>query len=106
EWRMQGNIRRPGIATGLHLKLGAQDGLHSHVPVNEEFDSDLEAEFAAKWGNEPRDGWRLTRESEILSTGQKVFVPDFVFHHESGRSVYFEIVGFWTPEYLQAKFES
>jgi predicted nuclease of restriction endonuclease-like RecB superfamily len=46
------------------------------------------------------------REGEILHRGQKVFVPDFLFRHESGKSVLLEIVGFWTPEYLQAKVQT
>ena len=53
-----------------------------------------------------RDGWTLLREGEILHRGQKVFVPDFVLRHADGRSVPLEIVGFWTPEYLQAKVET
>jgi len=35
-----------------------------------------------------------------------VFVPDFVFRHDDGRQVLLEIVGFWTPEYLDAKVQS
>jgi len=35
-----------------------------------------------------------------------VFVPDFVFRHEDGTTVLFEIVGFWTPEYLAKKRET
>ncbi len=30
-------------------------------------------------------------------------MPDFVFRHTDGTIVYFEIVGYWTPEYLEAK---
>ena len=59
--------------------------------------------FAEKWGPAKRDGWRLEREGEILHRGQKVFVPDFVFRHDDGRTVLMEIIGFWTPEYLEAK---
>ena len=48
-------------------------------------------------------GGILVREGEILHHHQKVFVPDFVFRHDDGRRVLMEIVGFWTPEYLEAK---
>ena len=87
----------------LSLDLAAMDGLTSHLPPPEEFDSQVEADFAAKWGTDARDGWTLIREGEILHQGQKVFVPDFVFRHDDGRTVLLEIIGFWTPEYLEAK---
>ena len=49
---------------------------------------------------------RLLREARVLHEGQTTFVPDFVFQHSSGVEVLFEIVGFWTPEYLAAKRET
>ena len=33
-------------------------------------------------------------------------MPDFVFRHADERSALLEIIGFWTPEYLQAKLET
>ena len=105
-WRMHAVIatRRKGWTVGLDLSSG--DGLHSHLPPPTEFDSQVEEAFAEKWGPEARDGWTLLREAEILHRGQKVFVPDFAFRHADGRTVLMEIVGFWTPEYLQAKLET
>jgi uncharacterized protein len=105
-WRMHAVIgtRRKGWTVGLDLS--SDDGLHSHLPSPDEFDSQVEEAFSEKWGPEARDGWTLVREGEILHRGQKVFVPDFVFRHADGRSVPMEIVGFWTPEYLQAKLET
>ncbi len=41
-----------------------------------------------------------------MAEGQTAFVPDFVFRHEGGREVLFEIVGFWTPRYLERKRET
>jgi hypothetical protein len=87
----------------LGLDLSSKDGLTSHLPPPEEFDSELERDFAEKWGPGPREGWTLIREGEVLYSGQKVFVPDFVFRHDDGRSVLMEVIGFWTPEYLEAK---
>jgi uncharacterized protein len=34
------------------------------------------------------------------------FVPDFVFRRADGTEVFMEIVGFWTPEYLEGKRET
>jgi predicted nuclease of restriction endonuclease-like RecB superfamily len=88
------------------LDLSSKDGLNSHLPPPQEFDSTVEEAFAARWGPDEREGWRLVREGEVLHSRQKVFVPDFVFRHRDGRTVFLEIVGFWTPEYLQAKIET
>ncbi|MCU0289555.1 MAG: DUF790 family protein [Acidobacteria bacterium] len=106
DWKMEARIqtRRKGFTASFQLSTA--DILKSHLPAPEEFDSSYEETFAGKWGDENREGWRLIREGGILQKGQKVFIPDFVLEHEDGRRVYLEIVGFWTPEYLQAKFES
>lgn len=102
-WRMHAQVetRRTGWTVGL--ELSPADGLKSHLPAPEEFDSGVESAFAEKWGSEPRDGWTMVREGEVLYHDQKVFVPDFFFRHADGREVLLEIVGFWTPEYLTAK---
>jgi len=103
DWRMHAKLRLGRASLRLHLDLTDTDGLHSHRPAPDEFDSDVERRFAEKWGAEPRDGWSLIREGEVLWKNQTVFVPDFVFQHADGRRVLMEIIGFWTPEYLQAK---
>jgi predicted nuclease of restriction endonuclease-like RecB superfamily len=84
------------------LSVCSEDGLKSHLPPPEDFDSTIEETFATQFGPE-RDGWRLSRESEILHDGQTTFLPDFVFRHDDGRTAFLEIVGFWTPEYLEKK---
>ena len=105
-WRMHAVVRTRRRGWNVSLDLSSADGLTSHLPAPAEFDSSVEEAFAAKWGDEKRDGWLLVREGEILHQKQKVFVPDFVFRHDDGRTVLMEIVGFWTPEYLQAKLET
>lgn len=106
QWRAQAAIRAPFGKLRLRLTLSSRDRLRSSIPAPAEFDSSLESAFAEKWGDAPRDGWSLSRESELLVRGQKIFVPDFALQHESGRRVLLEIVGFWTPEYLRAKYET
>ena len=100
-WSMEASLVTPW-GRNVRLELSSRDGLRSDRPAHDAFDSAVEESFAAKFGSE-RDGWRLERESEILHEGQTAFLPDFVFRHEDGTQVLFEIVGFWTPEYLAAK---
>jgi uncharacterized protein len=66
------------------------------------FESALAADFADKLGAD-RDGWSLTREDAPVAAGETVFLPDFTARHRDGREALIEIVGFWTPEYLEEK---
>lgn len=103
-WRFTAKVKTPWN-TPAALELNSASGLKSHLEAPPDFDSGVEERFARKFGEE-REGWRLIREGAILNKHQKTFVPDFVFRHEDGREVLFEIIGFWTPEYLKAKLET
>jgi predicted nuclease of restriction endonuclease-like RecB superfamily len=105
DWSLSADIARRG-GRRLRLLLSSADGLTSSLPAPGAFDSGVEGSFAARWGPEPRCGWTLIREGAVLSRGQKTFIPDFVFRHEGGSCALLEIVGFWTPQYLQAKRET
>jgi predicted nuclease of restriction endonuclease-like RecB superfamily len=85
------------------MRVTSEDGLHSHLPPEAEFDSSVESAFARKFGESPRKKWTIAREGVILHQRQTTFVPDFVFRHADGTEVAMEIVGFWTPEYLDKK---
>lgn len=62
----------------------------------------LARDFAEKLGEE-REGWTLVREETPLALGQEIFLPDFTLRHRDGREALVELVGFWTPEYLEEK---
>ncbi len=101
DWTMRAEVQTPW-GTGAVLECSSAEGLASHLPPPGDFDSSVEESFARRFGPE-RDGWRLIREGAILHDGQTTFVPDFVFRHADGREVFMEIVGFWTPQYLEKK---
>jgi len=103
-WWMQAEVDTPW-GRPARLELSDRDGFTSHLPAPDEFDSSVEEKFVERFGPE-RDGWTLVREGAILHHRQKTFVPDFLFRHEDGTEVLMEIVGFWTPEYLQRKRET
>ena len=65
-WRMHAVVRTRRRGWNVSLDLSSADGLTSHLPAPAEFDSSVEEAFAAKWGDEKRDGWLLVREGEIL----------------------------------------
>jgi len=70
------------------------------------YDSSTEAAFAKKFcqyfDQNEKGGWKISREPDPLVADGKAMIPDFLFER-FGRKVYFEIVGFWTKEYLERK---
>ena len=70
------------------------------------YDSSIEAAFAKRFyqhfDQDDEFGWRLSREPDPLIADGKAMIPDFLFER-FGRKVYFEIVGFWTKDYLERK---
>lgn len=103
DWQLTAQIELRKGWRPLTFTLGAADGLGARATPPAEFDSDLEAAIARKFGRE-RAGWRLVREGAVLSLGRgRLLVPDFVFRHIDGTEVALEIVGYWTPEYLADK---
>jgi hypothetical protein len=70
------------------------------------FDSQLEERFARDVARLAPD-WDLVREPEPLRAAGTLIFPDFLLRHRlrPRRRVLIEIVGFWTPQYLDAKLE-
>ncbi|MEM9828639.1 MAG: DUF790 family protein [Planctomycetota bacterium] len=112
-WEWVAEIAAPGNQR-LRLELSPADGLRSRVQPPADFDSDLEQKVAKAWEKNALDGWTLDRESELMVIGQSVLTPDFILRRQSSRQnqtprtshddvLYLEVVGFWTPEYLQEK---
>ncbi len=69
------------------------------------FDSSVEERFYNAFLASPASkSWELIREPDAVFTGKAVFIPDFKFKHkEMDIETYFEIVGFWTEEYIKRK---
>jgi len=103
-WEMEADILDDNGSAGqtLSFELNHTDDLSSHYSAQSEFDSDVERTLAQKW-ERSNTGWELIREDDVLDLGAEVMLPDFAIEHPDGRRVLFEIVGFWTPEYLDKK---
>ncbi|WP_336037058.1 DUF790 family protein [Halobacterium yunchengense] len=103
DWRVEATVDDRG--TERLLELGPADvSVPDADPVTEvDFDSGVEREFAARFQSLDLD-WTLSREPDVLAAGDRLMVPDFAFDYDYGSErVYFEIVGFWTPEYVEKK---
>jgi predicted nuclease of restriction endonuclease-like RecB superfamily len=49
--------------------------------------------------------WTLATSHEVIDLGETAFVPDFVLKHPTGKIVYLETLGFWTPRYLSQRLQ-
>jgi len=119
EWRLQATIDDDGSERELTI-TDVDVSVPGVEPVADVgFDSGVEADFAARFEALDLD-WRLVREPEPLAAGAHVVVPDFAFEYapggrDSGRDgplgveapfrIFFEIMGFWTPEYVRKKLD-
>ncbi len=102
-WKMEADLRVGKSKQRLKYFLSPDDKLKPSWNEEEKFDSSIEEKFAERWGQQPRNGWRLERESEVLWREQHTFCPDFVFVHQDGRRVLMEICGFWDTRIRCAK---
>lgn len=68
------------------------------------FDSRLEERFHKDFLRFAPD-WDVLREPEPVEAGRRLLFPDFLLRHrhDPQRQWWLEIVGFWTPRYLEKK---
>ncbi|MHA1592438.1 MAG: DUF790 family protein, partial [Candidatus Heimdallarchaeaceae archaeon] len=68
--------------------------------VKPEIDSKIEDRFLKTWKN--YHGWKAKPEPDAIIIGKKMYIPDFLLER-GGKSIYVEIVGFYTTKYIQKK---
>ena len=107
EWRLVATIDDRGTEREMVLTDTDPIRVPDAEPVVEvTFDSGVEADFAARFDALDLD-WVMRREPEPLEAGARVMIPDFAFDYRyDDFRVFFEIVGFWTPEYVEKKLET
>jgi predicted nuclease of restriction endonuclease-like RecB superfamily len=111
EWHLTGTVDDRGTERTLALSHDDPMVVPDADPVaTPEFDSQVEADFAGRFDSLDLD-WDLVREPEPLATGTRVMIPDFAFDYRPAGAgdatpefrVFFEIMGFWTPAYVEKK---
>lgn len=103
-WSCAAQIRLRGETTVL--RLSSSDPLPRVHALPRGVDSKIERRLSRDLRGLGHDrGWRLERESAVVSTGVggQLFYPDFTLVSEKSGRVLVEIVGFWTPDYLAKK---
>ncbi|GAB6877796.1 DUF790 family protein [Halorubrum gandharaense] len=105
DWRLEATIDDRGTERTMTLTDGDVT-VPGVEPVAEPgFDSGVEADFAARFRGLDLD-WTLVREPEPLETGTSVMIPDFAFDYaHADFRLFFEVMGFWTPEYVAKKLD-
>jgi predicted nuclease of restriction endonuclease-like RecB superfamily len=105
QWKLQAKIETlvGGEPRVLDFTLDSGNNvlLPHHADPIVHFDSEVEAQFYRDF-TALNLGWDLVREPDVVKAGNYVVIPDFGFSKD-GLQHYVEIVGFWTPEYLQRK---
>ncbi|MFC6730737.1 DUF790 family protein, partial [Natronoarchaeum mannanilyticum] len=106
EWELTATIDDRGTERELRLSDADPVRVPGVEPVADvSYDSGVEADFATRFESLDLD-WDLTREPEPLAAGASVMIPDFAFEYRHADfTIYFEIMGFWTPEYVESKLE-
>jgi len=106
DWRLSATIDDRGTERELVLTNDDPVRVPGTEPVAEvEFDSEVERDVATRFESLGLD-WAIVREPEPLATGSRVMIPDFAFDWRPGDDefrIYFEVMGFWTPEYVAKK---
>ena len=88
----------------FRCQLSSTDGLKGAALASDGFDSNLERQINESWQAGPVPGWSWARETDLLCIDQTVYTPDFSLRqNESDQTIYVEVVGYWTPEYLAEK---
>ncbi|CAN5921648.1 DUF790 family protein [soil metagenome] len=109
-WRLEADVRRDGRIVTFRVR-GAPRGTAGTAPVggeskraryDSEWERSLATEFRARM-KRSKGEWAMSREGTPVTFGNELFLPDFTLRHRDGREALVEIVGFWTPEYLEEK---
>ncbi|MFQ3320774.1 MAG: putative nuclease of restriction endonuclease-like RecB superfamily [Natronomonas sp.] len=103
EWRLEATIDDRGTERLLVLEDGDISVPGTDPVAEPTFDSGVESDFYARFSSLDLD-WEVVREPEPLAAGEHVVIPDFALDWKHGEfRLFFEVMGFWTPEYVEKK---
>jgi uncharacterized protein len=105
-WQMRAEIAQQNQQQqgSSFFELGNnQKRLRSHYLNETIAETSISEKLAISWGR-METLWELEAAREVIDLGESAFIPDYVLRHkENGRQFYLEILGFWTPQHLQAR---
>jgi predicted nuclease of restriction endonuclease-like RecB superfamily len=104
-WQLTATIDDRGTDRELVVGHGDLTVPDTEAVTEVSYDSDVERAFATRFESLDLD-WELIREPDAVEAGEHVVIPDFALDWAHGDfRIYFEIMGFWTPEYVEKKLD-
>ncbi|MEM4576504.1 MAG: DUF790 family protein [Candidatus Nezhaarchaeales archaeon] len=100
-WRIKAEVLHANKHCILEIDERYSGLLPSKPPIEEGFDSMLEEDFILRF-KAFNMGWDIHREPEPIVMGETILIPDFALT-KGDLKVFLEIVGFWTPSYIEKK---
>jgi predicted nuclease of restriction endonuclease-like RecB superfamily len=103
EWHLEATVDDRDTERTLRLATGDVAVPDADPVAEPTFDSGVESDFYARFDALDLE-WELVREPAPLAAGEHVVIPDFAFdYRHADFRVFFEIMGFWTPGYVEKK---
>lgn len=103
-WEMRAEIAsgKPGRENAFFELSSSQKRLQSDYLEGLADENPVKERFAAKWEKYETD-WMMEASREVIPLGESAFIPDFVLKNKEGQTFYLEVLGFWTPRYLEKR---
>jgi predicted nuclease of restriction endonuclease-like RecB superfamily len=103
DWELEADIDDRGTERTLRLEPEDVRVPGTEPVADPSYDSGVERDFAARFESLDFD-WGLVREPDLLAAGEHAVIPDFAFDYRHAEfRIFFEVMGFWTPEYVEKK---
>ncbi|MBS1811133.1 MAG: DUF790 family protein [Acidobacteria bacterium] len=102
-WKMRAEIENRNKQVFFDLNSQQKQLYAERFDHSEEENPQIE-KLLTKWPTLESD-WHLARCSEVLDLGESAFAPDLVAKTPTDERIYIELLGFWTPRYLQQRLQ-
>jgi predicted nuclease of restriction endonuclease-like RecB superfamily len=103
-WQMRAEIESKFGGSVFYELTSSDRRLQSSYLQVPTMENPLAEKLATGWAK-LKSAWTLAESHEVIDLGETAFVPDFVLSHPDSRKVYLEVLGFWTPRYLNERLQ-
>jgi hypothetical protein len=103
-WQMRAEIDLKDGRRAWYELDSEQNRLQSHYLAGFDYTPDTQAKLLTDWAK-LNNGWTMQPTKEILHIGAAVFLPDLALRDETGKQVFIENLGFWTPKALRERLQ-